>query len=72
MGRSCDLLPSAEKGVHALLAQSTKSHTSGCPFSTEENSYAQESPSIIDGRSKLAVILRVLYIVEGLETESLK
>ena len=41
-------------------------------FSTDENSETLESSVIDDGRSKLDMFLAVLYMIEGLETETLK
>ena len=41
-------------------------------FSTDENSEMLENLSINDARSKLVMFLTVLYVVEGLETETLK
>ena len=41
-------------------------------FSTDENSETLESSAINDGRSMLAMFLRVLHKVEGFETETLK
>ena len=41
-------------------------------FSTDENSETLESSAIKDGRSMLAMSLTVLYMVEGLETKTLK
>ena len=41
-------------------------------FSTDENSDTLESSAINDGQSMLAMFLTVLYIVEGLETETLR
>ena len=38
-------------------------------FSTDENSETMESSAINDGRSMLAMLLTVLYEVEGQETE---
>ena len=72
MERSCELQPSAEKGVHAYLAQCAKKSQNWFAFSTDENSETLESSAINDGRSMFAMLLRVLYKVEGLETEILK
>ena len=41
-------------------------------FSTNENSETLESSAINDGRSMLAMFLTVLYILDGLETETFK
>ena len=41
-------------------------------FSTDEDSETLESSALNDGRSMLAMFLRVLYKVEGLETETFK
>ena len=41
-------------------------------FSTYENSETLESSTINDGRSMLAMFLTVVYMVEVLETESLR
>ena len=41
-------------------------------FSTDENSVTQESSSVNDGQTILAMFLTVLYKLEGLETETLK
>ena len=41
-------------------------------FSTYENSETLERSAINDGRSMLAMFRIVLYMVEGLETETLK
>ena len=41
-------------------------------FSTDENSETLERLAINDGQSMLAMFLTVLYVVEGLETETLK
>ena len=41
-------------------------------FSTDENSETLESSALNDGRLMLAMLLIVLYKVEGLETETLK
>ena len=41
-------------------------------FSTDENSETLESSAINDGRSMSAIFLKVLYKVEGIETETLK
>ena len=40
--------------------------------STDENSETQESSAINYGRSMLTMLLTVLYMVEGLETATLK
>ena len=41
-------------------------------ISTDENSQTLESSAINDGRLMLAMCLIVMYMVEGLETETLK
>ena len=71
MEKSCELLFSAEKGLHAYLVQCAKSHRTGLPF-RQMNTQKQESSVLIDVRSMLAMFLTVLYKVEGLETETLK
>ena len=40
-------------------------------FSTNENSETLESSALNDGRSMFAMFLTVLYMVEGLETDTL-
>ena len=69
MERSCELLLSADKGVHAYLVQCTKSHLTGLPFQQMKTLETLESSAIIDGQS---MFLSVLYKLEGLETEKLK
>ena len=41
-------------------------------FSTDDDSEKLECSAIHDGRSMLAMFLTVLYMMEGLETETLK
>ena len=56
--------------MHAYLMR--KKSQNWFAFSTDENSETLESSAINDGRSMLAMLLTVLYKVEGLETETLK
>ena len=67
MERSYELYLSAEKGVHAYLVQRKKLQN-WFGFSTDENSETLVSSAINDGPSMLAMFLKVLYMVEGLET----
>ena len=60
-----------ERGV-CLCSSLRKKSQCRFAFSTDEDSEAQESSAIHNVRSMLAIFLTVLYIVEGLETESLK
>ena len=57
--------------MHAYLALSKKSQN-WFAYSANENSETLETSAIDDGRSMLAMLLTVLYKVEGLETETLK
>ena len=59
-------------GVHAYLVQCKKMSQYWFAFSTDEHSDTLESSAINDVRSMLAMFLAVLYMVEGLETETLK
>ena len=61
---SCDLYPSSEKGVQAYLAQCAKCHSTGSPFSIDDNTETLERIAICDGRLMLAMFLTVLYIVD--------
>ena len=72
MERSCELLPSAEKGVLTYLVQCAKKSQNWFALSTDKNSETLESSAINDGRKMLAMFLTVLYKVEGLENETLK
>ena len=57
----------------ACLSSTVRKKSQYCfAFSTDENSEALESSTINDGRSKLAMLITVLYMVEGLDTETLK
>ena len=64
------LSPYVEMGLNAYLAQCANSHSSGSPF-TDENSKTVESSAMNDGRSMLAMLLIVLCMVDGIETDML-
>ena len=55
-----------------LIKYSSQSFTVLVPFSTDDSSETQESSAINDGRSILAMFLTVLYMVEGIDTKTLK
>ena len=61
-----------QKGGECLSTTVRKKSQNWFSFSTDENSEALESSAINDGRPMLAMFLTVLYMVEGLETETLK
>ena len=58
-------------GLHAYLVQCAKGHSTCSPFQ-QMKTETLENSAINDGRSMLAMFLTVMYMVEGLETETLK
>ena len=71
MERSCDSLLSAVKGVRCYVVKCANVTVLVCLF-TDENSEKLEFSAINDRRSVLDIFLTYLYVVEGLETETLK
>ena len=57
------------EGGACLSSTVRKKSQNGSAFSTDENFETLESSAINDGLSMVAMILTVLYMVEGLQTE---
>ena len=71
MERSCDSLYSTKKWVHIYAVKCANVTVLVCLFK-DENSEKLECSAINDTRSVLDMFLTDLYVVEGLETETLK
>ena len=56
----------------ACLSSTVRKKSQNWFVSTYENSETLESSAIKDGRSMLAMLLTVLFRVDGIETETLK
>ena len=72
MERSCEILLSAEKEVHAYLVQCAIIHSTGSPLQQTKTLKHFCVAGVNGGRSMLAMFPTVLYMVESLETETLK
>ena len=65
-------MTSCREGGACLSSTVRKKSQNWLASSTDENSEALKISAINDGRSMLAMFQTVLYVVEGLETETLK
>ena len=72
MERTCELLLSAGEWGACLSSTVRKKSQDWIASTTDENCEILESSAIDDGRSMLAMLLAVLYEVEGIETETLR